>query len=431
MLNPVVALCFVMAIFAWGSFFYGNGVYLLALVAEHGWSVGQVSSAITLGFWVCAPGTLAVGWIFDWRATRLGGRGWGGALVVCYGAIGMGLGLILLGRVDSLLELHLAYALMGSAYPALATPAISATLNLRARSNYRRSLTLALTGASVGGALAAPALVYGIEHFGLTQSLTALGIAIIVLIVPPALVFFRPFPVARTAGARASASTPSEAGPANANPAKANPAKANPAKATIDSQDTSIARGFRDILGMKRFWQITLVAMFSLAAQVGFLAHQLTVVSRYLPSAEAAWVVSATALAAVIGRFGVSWIASRAGLRIAALLTYGVMGAGIALAASSTSATLLVAGCLTMGLVVGAVVLLPPLLCAAHFPPDMYGRVYGLVGLGFYAGGGLGPSIAGQVADVTGAHANALWCLAAVSFVAMIMVWPLRDARRI
>ena len=88
---------------------------------------------------------------------------------------------------------------------------------------------------------------------------------------------------------------------------------------------------------------------------------------------------------------------------------------------------LVVAGSLTMGFVVGAVVLLPPLLCAAHFDSGLYGRVYGLVGLAFYAGGGLGPALAGGMRDAQGDYIGALTTLAAVSVAAAIVVLGLRD----
>ena len=108
-------LCFLMAVAAWGSLFYGNGFYLVALAEQHGWSTGVISSAITVGFFACIPSSIAVGWVFD-----LHGRGRGSLAVVTYGALAMSTGIALLGRIDALWQLYAVYALMGSAYPALA-----------------------------------------------------------------------------------------------------------------------------------------------------------------------------------------------------------------------------------------------------------------------------------------------------------------------
>ena len=56
----VTALCFLMAMCAWGGFFYGNSFYMVALAKTHGWSVTQISAAISLGFWSCIPASIAV-----------------------------------------------------------------------------------------------------------------------------------------------------------------------------------------------------------------------------------------------------------------------------------------------------------------------------------------------------------------------------------
>ena len=42
----VCAICAVMAVFAWGAVFYGNGVYLPILHQRHGWSIGEISTAM-------------------------------------------------------------------------------------------------------------------------------------------------------------------------------------------------------------------------------------------------------------------------------------------------------------------------------------------------------------------------------------------------
>ena len=52
-----------MAAIAWGSVFYGHSVYLTALTGDGRWSIGQISTGITI-FWVSSlPGTLFVGYL--------------------------------------------------------------------------------------------------------------------------------------------------------------------------------------------------------------------------------------------------------------------------------------------------------------------------------------------------------------------------------
>ena len=387
-----------MAVCAWGSYFYGNSFYLVALHEAHGWSLGAISRAITLGFWTCIPASLAVGWAYD-----LYGKRYGALAVVTYGACAMGVGILCLSQVSSLWQLYGVYILMGSAYPALAAPAISATLNQRAKSHYRIALTIALTGSSVGGAISAPMLIWASEHYGFTQTLAWLAVFIPLMIVPFAAWVLRPYRSVDDASLR-GVLTP-----------------------TTHELKATGAAAVRVALRTSRFWKIVAVALFSLAAQVGFLAHQLSVLSVNVGDGTAAYLISITALSAVAGRFLMSALTTLIGLKWSAALTYMGMSAGISVVALSSSTLPLALGCGIAGMMVGAVVLLPPLLCAAHFDASIYGRVYGFIAVGFYAGGGLGPSIVGQMRDTFGQDAPALACLATLSLIAAVMVTTLGE----
>ena len=61
----VTAGCFLIAIFAWGTVFYGRGFYIASLTRRHGGSTSAVSGAVTL-FWVVGiPMTVITGGIID------------------------------------------------------------------------------------------------------------------------------------------------------------------------------------------------------------------------------------------------------------------------------------------------------------------------------------------------------------------------------
>ena len=113
-------LAFVMALVAWGTYFYGNSFYLHALVKVGRFDVADVSTAIAVGFWCAIPGSLAVGWVFD----RFGNR-WGALGVVSGWRLNARRGVMSLG-LQRRLGSFTAYVLMGLAYPTLSTPAVSA-----------------------------------------------------------------------------------------------------------------------------------------------------------------------------------------------------------------------------------------------------------------------------------------------------------------
>ena len=61
----VVAVCFVIAAFAWGLGLFGSSVYLQAVTTAHRWAVAEVASAITLFFLVSAAVQRLVGRSID------------------------------------------------------------------------------------------------------------------------------------------------------------------------------------------------------------------------------------------------------------------------------------------------------------------------------------------------------------------------------
>ena len=49
----VIAMCFAMAVMAWGTVFYGHSVYMDQLMRDQGWSASLISSAILI-FWIAS-----------------------------------------------------------------------------------------------------------------------------------------------------------------------------------------------------------------------------------------------------------------------------------------------------------------------------------------------------------------------------------------
>jgi MFS family permease len=90
----VVAAAFLVALFGFGLGFYGPGIYLVALKARHGWSIGELSSVITT-YYVLGASLLffGVGSLFE----RYGAR-----KVLTVGIVAMAIGLVLLTWVARL-----------------------------------------------------------------------------------------------------------------------------------------------------------------------------------------------------------------------------------------------------------------------------------------------------------------------------------------
>jgi MFS family permease len=81
----IVSVCFLIALFGWGLGFYGPGLYLAWLQAQHGWSTTLMSSAVTGYYLLSATCIIFIGTAME----RFGPR-----LVVLVGSMAMGLGVV-------------------------------------------------------------------------------------------------------------------------------------------------------------------------------------------------------------------------------------------------------------------------------------------------------------------------------------------------
>jgi MFS family permease len=374
----VAGIVFTAAVFAWGTIFYGHSFYLAALQARHGWSAGLISTAIMCFFLAGILATIAVGRVIDRH---------GPAPVLAWGALAIGGGVIALGYIDAPWQLFVVYPLLGTGYPALATATISGALIPWFERRYGLALSLALSGASVGGALVPPLLVALDATVGFTATVVAVGGATLAVLLPLAWLLHR---------------------------------LGRPERSSHVTDQASAAA--QPVLRRPAFWLITLAASLGLMAQVGFLAHQIPLLQGEVGRQTAALMVSVTAASALVGRLVVGALAAHVALGRLAAAAYLTQAAGLALLALGHGTALLYLGSAVAGFVVGAIVMLPPLLLREAFGVAGYGRIYGLSNIGLYVGAGLGPVLAGWLRDWRGDYGAALWCLIAVHLAASAVV---------
>ena len=382
----ITAACFWMATLAWGTVFYGNTFFVPALQEEHGWSAATVSSAIALFFWLAIPVTLVFGWIADTFGTRL---------AVAYSGLAIGGGVAAMGQLTEPWQLYVAYAVIATGYPLMATPAISASLVPWFGPKMGLPLSLALSGASLGGAISVPAMVAARDTFGFETSVTAVGLLVAGTIVPLALlVLRRPSDVQKPPGASAETSfTPWQA------------------------------------LKTSRFWRIAIAGGLGLGAQVGYLAHQLAIGSDVASVDHAAYAVSVGVACGAIGRLVTGFLSTRIPVKWLAAATYAMQGGGIAILSFADVAFDLYLGAAIAGFVIGNIVMLPPLLLREAFGPAAYGRLYGFANIAFYTMAGIGSALAGTLRDVTGAYTLALFTFVLFDAAATLIVASIARAK--
>ncbi|HKW54635.1 MAG TPA: hypothetical protein VJO12_13160, partial [Stellaceae bacterium] len=176
---------------------------------------------------------------------------------------------------------------------------------------------------------------------------------------------------------------------------------------------------------------VTLTSAFALGlfAQVGLIAHLLTLLAPTLGDQGAAGAVSLTTTCAVIGRLLLGAIIDRLDRRLAAAANFAVQACGFLLLLSGDGAAALV-GCVLFGLGLGNLVSLPPLIVESEFDTADAGRAVALAIAVNQATFSFAPGVFGALHDFAGSYAAPLALAVTLHTMAAVLVLAGRRASR-
>jgi MFS family permease len=390
----VVVAALVMMTTSAGLGFYNLTVYLRALVVEHGFSVGAVSGPTSVFFLSGGVAGIPIAALIKRYDARL---------IVTGGAIAAAAALLLLGRVTTIMELYLDYALFGVGFTASCL--LPATTVVTRWFERRRAfaLSVALIGISLGGIVITPLSAALITSRGLAAVTPWLAALYLVGVVPITVLLLRPDPAG--VGLRPDG------------------ASADEASADQPPRGTSFGAAVRS----RFFIGVTVAFVLAFGAQVGGIAHLFNLVSERADEQVAAIAVSSLAAAAITGRLAGGWIVSKMSMRgfTGAMLVGQGLGL-LGLAFASGSVPLLVTS-VAFGLIVGNVLMLHPLLLAEAFGVREYPRIYAMSQLLATLGFAFGPALVGILHDESGAYTlafSAAACASAVSLAVLLASVP-------
>ncbi len=391
----VVAAAFVVALFGWGLGFYGPGIYLAALTRTHGWDIATIASAITFYYLVGATITIYAGDLFE----RFGPR-----LMVTAGAVTMAAGVAGIGAVSAPWMVFAAFLVMGFGWACMGGAAINLIVAPWFERRRGLAISLALNGASCGGVVIAPALIFLIATLGFAGGMQVAAAGMLVLLLPLVWLWVRRRP--GDLGLRPDGRT--DTPPADARPRAEPPLRR------------------ASLFGRLNFWTISAPFALGLLAQVGFLTHQAAYLGPVLGSGGAALAISITTAAAVVGRLAMGLVVDAVDKRRAACGNFLLQTAAIGLMLLYPEPRLLYLYCAVFGLGVGNMITFPPLIVQAEFPAAHFGRVVSLIlAINQYAFA-FGPGLLGWLRDWSGGYDAALVAcgLLLIAAAASVLVRP-------
>ena len=393
----MVAGCMAVAIVAWSFALYGPSVYLHTISQTHQWSIGLVSSALTLSFLVNASVLSFVGSAISRHGPRI---------VMALGAAVMATGFIAMSQISKVWHVYASFALMGLGWSCLSTTAITSSLAPWFERHQGRAVSTALLGASIGGMVGVPTLLALIAWLGFNTAI--LVVALIVLTTVWSVSFFILRHRPQDLGLYPDGETPA----------------AQQDKPTVRTWSRAEA------LSTLALRSVALTFGLALMVQIGFLTHQVSLLLPALGQAATAVCVTAAAMLAFAGRILLAKFSDRLDVRqiaFAVLLTAGAsLGLGFLFTDQVWALVLCVLG---YGFTAGNITTLPPVIVRREFGAASFGAIFGITATLMQLMSAMGPAFFGMLYDLSGGYRLPLGLAALLNILAAIIILVGRKKR--
>ena len=385
---------FALAVFAWGVGFYGPSVFLQTLYTSRGWSISQISAAITFHFLLSALLIVYLPEIH--RKLGIAGTSFGGALLMAVGLAGW-------SRAWQPWQLFLAAIPSAAGWATTSGAALNAIVAGWFERDRPKAMGLAFNGASIGGVLFVPLWVFLIDRLG--------------------------FPIAALSVA---AVTVSAVGLLSARYFNVSPASRGLAP-DDDVASAAVAKPTRrlsrfELARMPRFLTLSGAFALGLFAQIGLLSQLIVRLTPNVGVTCAGLLVSLATICAVVGRTLAGWWIGDRDRRIAAAINFAVQVIGVLLLIFGNGWVVLSLGCMVFGLAIGNLTSLPPLIVRKEFNREDVVTVVALIVAVNQAVFAFAPAIVGVIRDATSGYLLPFGLVACVQLLAGTVVLLGRDA---
>jgi MFS family permease len=371
----MVAACMLSALVGNALGLFGAGVYLHEVVTVNGWTTGLVSGAVTVFYVVSALLLIPVG---------AGIKHYGPRPVIALGGLALAGGVIGIGHATAPWQAYLAFLVMGIGWAGLSTTAVATTLAPWFDQHQGRAVSIASLGASVGGIIGAPALLFGIARIGFASTTIVAGLLAIAVVLPLAAFVLR--------------SRPQDLGLFPDGLALRRDA------ASTGAPDWTLPMA----LSTPALRSVMATFGIGMMVQIGFLTHQVALLAQSVDRLAVSITVSSTAVAALAGRLALARFADEMDARVTTAAALLVAAGSLGAMGLFPVPSVLIVASIVFGLTVGQVTTLSPIIVRREFGAPAFGLVFGAASCGIQLATALGPGLYGLLYDAFGSYNPAL-----------------------
>ncbi len=395
----VVGASFIILAVSWGVYVV-FGVFFNSLIDEFHWSRAVTSGAYSLSSIIGGVLGVLMGGLTD----RFGPR-----LVVTFSSVIFGIGLVLMSQVNSLWQLYLFFGIIvGIGMSGLWVPMLSTVA--RWFTKTRSLMTgIIISGLTVGQIIGPPVVSRLIDKYQWRDSYIIIGIFGIIILVLAAQFMKRK--------------------PKDGEKIVTDVHSSQQQTAPNITADYSL----KEAMNTVQFWLATMVF-----CCFGFVAYGLTVhmvphiTGLGIPEISAANVLSVSGGVGIIGNFVLGGlVGDRIGNRKTFIIGIVLMIAGLAWLVPAKELWMFYLFAVILGLAFGGMGTSESPLTARLFGLTSHGLIYGVMAMGFTAGGALGPVIMGYIYDVTDSYRIAFLVSIALCVIGLILMVILKPTRRL
>ncbi|HKV54991.1 MAG TPA: MFS transporter [Candidatus Binataceae bacterium] len=365
----VVSLFFVLLLI-FGSGYNTVGIFVPALLRgfPH-WSRAEVSLLPSMLALSAGVSVIPIGWLLDRVEARI---------VMVLGALGSGGAFLIASQVNSLAPMMGAYLLLGVGLSAATV--LPGTLVIANWFDARRGLAMgiAVSGTTVGGTVMTLVANAVIVRWGWRAAYLALGLPMIVVVIPLVLLMVRNRPPGAV-------------------------------KMTV-AQSADLLEGFEtsEAIRSRSFWMLAAANFCFGFAAAGAVVHMVSYLEGIgYKSGSAALAMSGFFAFAAIGKVTMGLVADRIGARRALTLDFAAGALALSMVFSAAHVGLLMVFVVVFGTAAAAPLMLLPLLTVESLGRKRYGFLGALTGMVGTMGAVIGPVVAGRIFDLTHSYVSA------------------------